>query len=332
MAQVMTVTGPVDSNELGTVLMHEHVFINELREERAVGLLNDYELMKAELEAFKAAGGRTIVELTTAELTTGAAQDPQGLFSGVASSGYAENGTREPNQVLDLARMSRELGLHIVAGAGHYRNPYLDEAWIDRHSVDDIAQRIVADIEQGFGSTGIRAGIIGEIASDKWHLSAAEERSFRAAARAQLATGLAISTHASRWPVGLAQLDVLAAEGADPRRVIIGHCDTVNIPEYHLAIAERGAYVQFDTIRGDNEYYTQRRIGYVHDLIDKGHVSQILLSHDVCTKTHLRAHGGKGYTYVLGEFADRLLQSGVSPECIETMIQRNPHRVLGVAR
>jgi phosphotriesterase-related protein len=286
--------------------------------------------MKRELEAFRDAGGRTIVELTTAELTSGATQDPLGLFSGTASTGYAEGGSREPNQVLDLARLSEELGLHIIAGAGHYRNPYLDEAWIDRNSVDTIAQRIITDIAEGFGSTGVRAGIIGEIASDKWHLSVSEERSFRAAARAQQATGLAVSTHASRWPVGLAQLNLLAEEGADVRRVIIGHCDTVNIPQYHEAIAERGAFVQFDTIRGDNEYQTQRRIGYVRNLVDKGHVAHILLSHDVCTKPHLRAHGGHGYTYVTGEFADRLGGAGISSECIQTMIQRNPQRALGV--
>jgi phosphotriesterase-related protein len=328
----MTVTGPVDAGRLGTVLMHEHVFINELREERAVGLLNDYELMKLELEAFKAAGGQTIVELTTSELTSGAAQDPAGLFSGVAGTGYAEEGTRAANQVLDLARLSHEVGLYIVAGAGHYRNPYLDEEWIERNSIDAIAQRIIADIEQGFASTGVRAGIIGEIASDKWHLSAAEERSFRAAARAQQATGLAISTHASRWPVGLAQLDVLAHEGADLRRVIIGHCDTVNIPEYHLAIAERGAFVQFDTIRGDNDFQTARRVEYVKSLVDKGHGTQILLSHDVCTKPHLRTYGGHGYTYVTGEFADRLARAGISGECIQTILDRNPAAALGVGQ
>jgi hypothetical protein len=81
-----------------------------------------------------------------------------------------------------------------------------------------------------FPPPALRAGVIGEIGADRWYVSAAEERSFRAAARAHLRTGLTISTHAARWPVGLEQLRLLTEEGADPRRVIIGHADSVPLP------------------------------------------------------------------------------------------------------
>lgn len=331
MNTVMTTAGPVDAESLGVVLPHEHVFINELVEERAVGLLNDYQLMKDELTKFVEAGGRTLVELTTAELTTGASPDPAGRFGGVPSSGYAEDGTREPNQVLGLARLAEEVGVNIILGAGHYREPFLDKGWADRIGVQGMADGIIAEATTGFAGTGVRAGVIGEIAADKWYISATEERSFRAAARAQLATGLAITTHASRWPVGIEQLDVLTSEGADPRRVVIGHSDTVNIPEYHEAIAERGAYVEFDTIRGTSEYETLRRIGFITRLIGLGYVDQILLSHDVCTKPHLTAYGGRGYTYVPGEFSARLIENGVSKECVERILVANPVRALSGA-
>lgn len=328
MSDVTTARGPIPADQLGVTLMHEHIFINEMLEERPVGLLNDYELMKQEVGHFLAAGGRTIVELSTAELTTGASPDPTGRFSGVPSTGYAEDGSREPNQVLSLLRLSEETGLNVVLGAGHYREPYLDRAYVDRRGVNGIAEKIIEEATIGFAGTGVRAGIIGEIACDRWHVSAAEERSFRAAARAQQATGLTVTTHASRWPVGIEQLDILTDEGADPRRVIIGHCDTVNIPEYHEAIAARGAFVEFDTIRGSSEFDVRRRVNLVMNLVQKGFLDQILVSHDICTRPHLHDSGGEGYDYIPIKFVKTLLSAGLDDAAVEQLLVQNPRRAL----
>jgi predicted metal-dependent phosphotriesterase family hydrolase len=123
----------------------------------------------------------------------------------------------------------------------------------------------------------------------------------------------------------LAQLDILAEEGVDLRRVIVGHCDTVNaaewtspmqVIEYHEALARRGAYVQFDTIRRGSEHDIDVRLAYTRNLIEKGHADQILLSHDVCLRSHLRADGGGGYDLILTDFLPRLRSSGASDETI----------------
>jgi len=212
-------------------------------------------------------------------------------------------------------------------GSGHYREPYLDRERLDRLSVDDLASEIVRDLETGVGDSGVRAGIIGEIGCDRF-ISALEERSFRAAARAHQRTGVTITTHAARWPVGLAQLDLLAEEDVDPRRVIIGHCDMVPDPAYHLAIAQRGAFVQFDTIQGDPEYDTQQRIEYVKGLIAAGFEDRVLLSQDVCLRSNLAALGGCGYTYVITGFRERLLDAGLSTELVTRFLVDNPRRAL----
>ncbi|MEV0133238.1 hypothetical protein AB0H83_32840 [Dactylosporangium sp. NPDC050688] len=312
--------------------MHEHVFLNLIPEFRGVGLLNDADLMARELEAFAAAGGGAMVELTGAELTVGAAPDPGGHFRGVADSGFPEHGTRTVNHVLALAEISERTGVHLILGTGHYRDPYLTDGWLDRRSATDIAQRLIADLTEGFPGTSVRAGIIGEIGADKWFISPAEERSFRAAARAHRATGVPITTHAARWPVGVAQLDLLAEEDVDPRNVIIGHCDGVNIPEYHLAIAQRGAFVQFDTIRGGGAYDVELRVACVMRLARAGHLDQILLSQDVCRRDHLSATGGCGYVYILNRFRAELGRAGLDDGEIEQLLIGNPQRALGGAR
>ena len=194
-------------------------------------------------------------------------------------------------------------------------------------SADELAAHIERDLTEGVAGTGIRAGVIGEIGCER-SLSAVEERVFRAAARAHRRTGAVITTHAARWPVGMAQLDVLEQEGVDPGRVIIGHCDMVPDHAYHLALARRGAFVQFDTVQGGSEWDTSQRLGWIRSLLDQGHERQLLLSHDVCLRTDLAAFGGPGYTYLLSGFRDRLLAAGCSEASVSGLMVDNPRRAL----
>lgn len=301
LVDVMTVTGPVPADDLGVVLAHEHVFIDLVSEYRGTGLLNDEQLAAAELRALREAGGGTLVDLTTDEI----GRDPQAL-----------------------RRASQASGVAIVMGSGHYRDPYLDRNWFDRMSADAIADEITRDLTEGVRGTGIRAGIIGEIGADRRWISAAEERSFRAAARAQLRTGVTISTHAARWPVGIEQVALLVGEGVDPRRVIVGHADTVPVPGYHLELARQGCYVSFDGIGTGSRHDTEQIARSVLALVRDGFGAQVLLSHDVCLREHLRAHGGCGYAYLITEFLPMLIAAGMDPDEARGLITANPRAAL----
>jgi predicted metal-dependent phosphotriesterase family hydrolase len=300
-ATVMTVRGRVPVRQLGPTLMHEHIFLNLMREHRATGLLQDFELMRNELQHFVDVGGRSVVECTSLGLG------------------------RRPAALRDI---SERTGLNIIMGTGFYREPYLDHAWMDSRSVDDLAELIVQDLEVGTDGTEIRAGIIGEVGTDGAYPTAVEERSIRAAARAHRRTGVTISTHAARWPVGLAQLDLLAEEGVDPRGVIVGHVETVPSFDYHLELIRRGAWVQYDSIRGQSPHDRRIRIERVVELLRLGHGDQLLLSHDVCNQTHLINGGGTGYSYIHTEFRADLRRAGVGDEEFEQLTITNPQRAL----
>jgi phosphotriesterase-related protein len=184
------------------------------------------------------------------------------------------------------------------------------------------------------GETGIRAGIIGEIGVDKPWLSAQEERVHRAAARAARRTGLAITTHAVQSSVGLDQLDVFEAEGADLSRIVIGHADSNPSLDYHLAIAERGATVEYDFLGMSFTPLERHGEGRIADLLcellSRGHVERILLSQDVCHDSQLRRYGGNGYTHLADTFLPRLRGAGVSDDEIRTITIDNPRRLLTV--
>jgi phosphotriesterase-related protein len=309
--RAQTVLGPIDPGELGWVLPHEHTAIAlwhipnrwdywELRRDEPV--------IVEELAAFRAAGGGTVVDLTL----DGVGRDPAWL-----------------------AGLARATGLHLVMGSGWYRGAhYPDEALVDRRSVDALADTIVRDATVGVGETGIRAGIIGEIGTDKPWLSAQEERVHRAAARAARRTGLAITTHAVQSTVGLDQLDVFAAEGADLSRVVIGHADSNPSLDYHRAIVERGATVEFDFLGMAftplERHGEDRLVAILRELLARGHVERILLSQDVCHDSQLRRYGGNGYTYLAETFLPRLRAGGVSEDEIRTMTVDNPRRLLTI--
>ena len=310
--RVQTVLGPVDPSSLGWVLPHEHTAIAlwhvpnrwdywELRRDEPV--------IVEELAAFRDAGGGGLVDLT---------------LDGVG---------RDPNW---LAGLSRTTGLHIVMGCGWYRGAYYPAtAEIDRRSVGALADEIVRDATDGVGETGIRAGIIGEIGTDKPWLSAGEERVHRAAAQAARRTGLAITTHAVQSAVGLDQLDVFEAEGADLTRVVIGHADSNPSLDYHLTIVGRGATVEFDflgmTFTPLERHGEGRIIDILRELLSRGHVDRIQLSQDVCHDSQLRRYGGDGYTYLAESFLPRLREAGVSEAEIRTITVDNPRRLLTIA-
>jgi phosphotriesterase-related protein len=310
-ATVMTVRGAVPADELGFTLPHEHVLIDLVRAFPTQLLAFDFQLLDEELQieevrAFAEAamtwGGRpTVVDVTTDRRM---GRNPQGL-----------------------RRIAEALDVNIVMGCGRYREPWFEPEFA-RTSTAALAEQLIHEIEHGADDTGIRPGIIGELGADHEIVTPAEERVLRAAGRAHAKTGLAITLHARYGRVGLDQLAILGEEGVAPGRVIVGHSDTHPDPEYQEAIAKRGAWVQFDTIRGRFPVVVERRVRYLLEARRHGYLDRLLLSHDVCAGAHLRAFGGTGYDFLPTAFAERLRQEGFSDEQLHQLFVLNPRRAL----
>lgn len=303
--QVQTVLGPVAPSDLGFTLPHEHTKCSLWWIENRWDyweLIGDEPRILEELGAYKSLGGGSLVDVT-----------PVGIGRDLGR----------------LARISAATGLHIVAGAGWYRQAYYPaEARVDRRSVDELADEIVQEFEHG----PIRPGIIGEIGTDKPWISAQEERVFRAAARAALRTGASVTTHAVQSAIGVAQLSILEEEGLDPARVVIGHCDSYPRIEHWREIVRRGANLEADFL--GMSFTPLERAGepnvieLILTLLNEGHEHQILLSQDVCHDSQLLSYGGNGYTYLQTTFLPRLLAAGASSGTINSLTVDNPARVL----
>ena len=311
-ATVMTVRGEVPVDQLGFTLTHEHVLIDLVQVFPANLLAFDYILGDIELAIDEV---RRYVEAAV----------PWG--SGRPALVDVTTDARMGRDPIGLRRVADALDLHVVMGCGRYREPWF-EPELGRVPTSELADRFVAEIEQGVGDTGIRPGIIGELGADRDFVSPAEERVLRAGARAHLRTGLPITLHARFGKVGLRQLDVLEEEGVALGRVIVGHSDTEPDPDYHEALARRGAWVQFDTIRGRFPFTVERRVRYVLEARRRGFLDRILLSHDVCAQSHLVAFGGTGYDYLPARFGDRLREADLAEDELRMLFIENPRRAL----
>ena len=308
--RVMTVSGPIPPERIGFTLPHEHtgIFLWHVQGRADYWELTPDELPIAdELRDFRRRGGSTLVDLTL----PGVGRDPE-----------------------RLRRLASRTGVQIVMGCGWYRETYYPvEALIDRRSVDDLAEELIAEFRDGVAGSGVRPGIIGEIGVDRPWVRALEERVHRAAARAARATGLAITTHAVLSPVGLAQLRIFEEEGVDPARVVIGHADSYPVLDHYLAILERGANLEFDFIGhrfGTEEAAEPRLVELIVELLERGYGSQLLLSQDVCHNSQLKANGGFGYTYLQQHFLPTLRTAAVGEGEIALMTIDNPRRVLTI--
>ena len=301
MSEVMTVTGPVRAKDLGFTLMHEHLLLDLLKDSWSVNnLLYEPELATLEVMRYRDAGGVTLVDLTN----RGLGQRP-----------------------LAVRSIAEETGLQIVLGCGWYREPYY-EPYLHRWYVDRMAEQMIADLTVGIDDTGVRAGIIGELGAHERWVSPVEERMLRAGARAQRKTGVTLTTHGTKSPVALQQLDILREEGVDPARIVVGHSHSWPYPEFHEEIVRRGAWLSFDTISGRSEYELGKIIRLIKAVLEAGHIDRLLLSHDVCYRTQYVSYGGCGYDFISTRLFAHLAKIGVTGDMFEQIMVDNPRRAL----
>ncbi len=303
---MQTVLGPVEPASVGQASMHEHIkcdFWKYHLELSYDGILDDEDLLEAELRSFRGTGGRTIVDATT----IGIGRDPLGL-----------------------ARLARAADVQIVMGAGWYRERVYSPEVVERTS-NELADVLIREFSDGVGTTGVRPGIIGEIGTERSLVTAAQERVFRAAARAQREIGASITTHTTYFGgLALEQVAMLRREGVPPERIVIGHLAEQRSIVDVLEVARTGVFIEVDHVGALQVQFQPegQRVQNVVALVRAGHLDQLLLSMDICKRSQLEAYGGNGYGYLFRVFVPLLREAGLTEREVTTILVDNPRRVL----
>jgi len=152
----------------------------------------------------------------------------------------------------------------------------------------------------------------------------AQERVTRAAAITSNATRLTIATHTGVVDAAHLVLDILAEYGVAPDRWIFVHAQNEPEPARILEVAERGAWVELDCIQDDTvEQHLQLFLG----LIDAGHASQLLLSHDGgWYDVGREPYEKRPFTALSDRFLPEARRRGVSDRLLTQVRVANPAR------
>ncbi|MFD5846491.1 phosphotriesterase family protein [Streptomyces chartreusis] len=293
MSAVRTVLGDVPSEELGVCDAHDHLFLSS--PQLPGQELNDASAARAELDAFREAGGSAVVQWT-----------PYGMGRRAA----------------DLPPLSRAAGVHLVCATGmhqaaHYAPELLDEV---RGRLADV---FMSELTAGIGTSGVRAGLV-KVAGGFHALDAHARWTMTAAAEAHHATDAPVAVHLEAGTGALDVLDLLCGElGVPPHRVILGHLNRSPDLVVHREAAASGCWLAFDGPSRAHHATDWRMPDAVLALAEAGFGHRLLLGGDTVVAGARSVDGGPGMPYLLRRIRPRLALA-LGEELVERVLVDNP--------
>jgi phosphotriesterase-related protein len=317
MPHVPTTAGDTEVDDLGVVLMHEHVFIRTEPLQWGWPGFGGWDApaqvatAREHLSALKRAGVDAILDMTV----PGLGRDP-------ALVAQAAEGT----------------GLKVMFATGYYTYDSLPFPFRIRGpgKVLDGDDRLLEslferDLTQGIGDTGFRAAVL-KIVTDEPGMTDDVLRLTHAVASVHARTGAPICTHAhAPGKRGLDQQRVLAERGVDLARVVIGHSNESTDLSYLEEIIGNGSYLGWDRCGLPLAVPLDAQLDTLASLCERGYANRIMLSHDKSSfmDWFTAAESNFGlpdwqYSYIHSGVLPGLRERGVSDEQINQMLVSNP--------
>ncbi|MGX7681304.1 phosphotriesterase family protein [Jatrophihabitans sp. DSM 45814] len=326
MKSVQTVRGPIDLADIGTTLMHEHLFIFTTEVKQDFPELSwrgtqeqRYQQALQALTAAKNRGVRTMVDLTVLGLG---------------------------RSVEDVIQVNREIDLNIIMSTGFYTYDALPAFYANRPTESDTTSKygdiltdmFVKDITEGIGDSGVKAAML-KCCTEEAGITPNIQRIFKAVSRAHRLTGAPITTHSN--PLlrnGLDQQEAFSEHGVDLSRVTIGHSGDTTDLDYLRRIMDAGSYVGMDRFGGvrPGTASDEERIEVVARLCELGYANRMILSHDAICHMDIRADWYEEreitdpstiYSFIPEVVLPALRSRGVSDDHITQMTERNPQDI-----
>jgi phosphotriesterase-related protein len=214
----------------------------------------------------------------------------------------------------------------------HHRTPQVRAA-LGMDQKEPMVDMFVGDITDGIAGTGVRAGML-KCAIDTHGLTGGVERVMRAVAKTHLLTGCPITVHTHpQTRQGLEVQRVMAEEGVDPGRVVLGHSGDSADLDYLSALADAGFWLGMDRFGINAEMTFEQRADIVVEMCRRGFAERMVLSHDAACYIDWIEPGALSflpqwhYLHIGSEVLPYLRDHGVSEHQITTMLVDNPRRI-----
>ena len=340
---IVTVNGPIEADQLGLTLAHEHIFCDTS---------GDFREPPAHIQSLMADMGVDLEDEITLPSLGFLWREPQWSVDNQILENYEDavdelrwarragvTAVIEPTPIglgrkpEALQRLGRELDMHIVAATGYYREKFHppEVATMTVAEVENVMRR---DLVDGMDGTGIRAGLIGELGTSGKQITPNEEKVLIAAARVQRETKVPVMVHTEgvRDTV-LRALALLERNGADIEKVHICH---VNRAPWWKDVVSRGATIGLDCFGSifaiDSETAMNptdhARIEDLRQIFDSGYGDKVLVSNDICMKMRLHKYGGWGYDHIQTNLYPFLRRAGFTDGELSVLFEENPRRFL----
>jgi phosphotriesterase-related protein len=309
MAQIETVSGPVDESELGLFLAHEHLtLVTEQVAFQFPHLYDSEEIFSAAVEQVKAAqehGVETIIDPSCMDI---------GRDAHLAK------------------RVVEATGIKLVMCTGVYGQHYtfLPQVFQNRDP-QALTDAFLHDINVGIQGTDVKAAFL-KCAVDEPGVTPDVERVLRCVAAASKETGRPIMAHSQpSTRRGLEIMDIFDEEGIDPKKVVIAHTGDTDDLEYIEELLGRGPWIGMDRYGLDIFLPTAQRNATVIELCKRGYANRMMLSQDACAtmdwyppelKPQLAPEWD--FTFLWRGVLSELSDGGVSDGDIDTMMRENP--------
>jgi phosphotriesterase-related protein len=319
MAQVETVKGPIDSGQLGTTLMHEHVFV--LNEEIRRNFPGDWD----EQERIDDAAAK-LTALARRGCTTIA--DPTVLGLG--------------RDIARVQQVAARTDLNIIAATGLYTYNdvpfYYRYRGLGQHGTadDPMTQMFISDITTGITGTEVKAAFL-KCAIEAEGLTPGVDRVLRCVGYAHLATGAPITVHTHPGSQsGLTALGVLRELGADLSKVVLGHSGDTPDVDHLTQLADAGCLLGMDRFGLNLEISFEQRADTVAAMCARGYAGSMVLSHDASCfidwfgmeQIPLFAPQWH-FEHLFDDVLPALAERGVTQKQLDTMLIDNPRRYFG---
>jgi phosphotriesterase-related protein len=316
MATVSTVSGPIDTSQLGVTLMHEHVFVLSTEIQRNFQAGWDEERRVADAIARLAAAKARVVDTIVDPTVVGLGRD-----------------------VARVRRVAAAAGVQLLVATGLYTYDELPFYFRFRgpgtifDGPEPMVELFARDVEEGIAGTGVKAAML-KCAADAEGLTPGVERVLRAVAQAHRRTGAPVTVHthpASRN--GLEVQRVLREEGVDLTRVVIGHSGDTDDLAYLEELLAAGSFIGMDRFGLDAVLPFEARVRTVAALCERGFAGRMVLSHDSsCYIDWLPEEALPLATpnwhllHIHDDVLPALRERGVTDEQLDTMLVGNPRR------
>ena len=316
MPTVETTGGPVDVDELGLTLIHEHfrttdeagrVQFPHLYDEQV-----EWDVAIADANAVKTHGVQTVV-------------DPAAMFLN-RDAAFSK-------------RVADESGLNVVLATGIYTYDHLPQFLFNRDE-DGIAAIFLHEFEHGIQGTDTKPAFL-KCAADVPGVTPNIEKVHRAVARAAKQSGKPIMAHSHPASgTGLEQMRIFSEEGVDPATVQIAHTGDTDDLDYIERLLDTGCWIGMDRYGLDLYLPTEQRNATVLALLERGYADRMFISQDYCSsidwfprevQDYLKANEVPDWsmTFLFDQVIPTLKERGMSDDDLDQMMVENPKRWLG---